>query len=729
MDLLIYSILSWLILMFFGLNLCILFLPDRLKKYSLLVAPILGYCFIVFVSYYCYRLNFDGTNSYAWPVTLVVIACSLYVFLKNISFLKEIFNKEAFIGLGFSIVSWIALSTIFFIFGSPLVSLALSNLDVAELAVESRFLQEFNRTSEIGFLGQTGWLKVVGDDIWFGPSAIVAFLGTLLRIEPYKAQSLILHVLVAQGAGIFYLLIRFFSDITKRVSLGVTFLYTISPVIIYTAWQSFGGQSIAIPIVLLITRLYLDTTQKSQEGFDFRTLLSLILLFSALLVTYHFMALIIFFLISVHCLVMWFYKRHNIQTFKDFKFLLILVIAVAFFNPYRIISVVETFSMVAISNNGWFIPWLNPFTQIGIYTHRVFYGGYSLEYYKYLIYPATLIFLATLVAYLRTNNKKKITEKAFFYGLFLPVILLGGYFALIGSEGGQLGGYRSFKITSTFIAFTFIVFALPFTNSFFEKRGLRTFVVELSIVALVISSVWSLSRFLHYHKSTIYILPKEIIELQKIEKMDQINGLNILDFGNFSNLWANYFLLNKAHVFQKFPYGGRVVGDLNQPFTLIRKTSEKGSESTHILSVRSDVDSKNRMDINQVFALQDTATKGFYTLTHGDGWWEPEPNHQWSGRSGSLAEIILDVQTEELLVLEVFHARLRQGDSIKIFLDGKLLKAHFLDEEFISEPFKVYPGRHIIRFVQGLAPSSPSSHDGRSLGVLWKSIVVVQQSK
>lgn len=728
MHLFFYSALSWLILAFFGLNLCVLLLPSRLKQYTLIIAPIFGYSYIVLVSYYCYRFDLNGTNSYAWPITLITVAFSLFLFVKNKSLLKNIFDRDVLYGLGFSLLSWLALSAIFFIKGMPLVSLALSNLDVAELAVESRFLQEFNRTADYGFLGQTGWLKVVGDDIWFGPSAIVAFICSLINLEPYKAQTLILHVLAAQGAAIFYLLIGFFGDIAKRVRLGATVLYAISPIIIYTAWQSFGAQTIAIPISLLIFELYLNITKDAGRKISYKELLPLILLFSALLLTYHFIVLIIFFLIATHEVVSAFIKKSYIQLYRNVKFLVLLAILLAVINPYRVISIVETFAMVATSTNGWFIPWINPLSQIGIYSHPEFFGGYSPSYYKYFIYPATMALLFVLGMYLRLNFREKIVKNSFFLGLFLPVFIMGLYFALIGREMGQLGSYRSFKITSIFCGFTFVVCVFPLTDSFLRGRKWRGIFVLTLFVLLALSSVWSLSRILASHRPSIYILPKEVIELQQIEEMNEIPALNILDLGNFSNLWANYFLLKKVQVFQKFPYGGRVVGELNQPFTLIGRAASGDVSSKNILSIGTDGMADGRRDINVAFAIQDSTSSGAYTLTLGDGWWDAEPQHQWSGRSGSSAEIFLDTQTPETLIIEAQYGKLRTGDSIQIFVDGKPLAAKFSEEGFVSGAFTVNSGRHIIKLIEELPPSPPSSHDGRTLGILWKSISVIQKS-
>jgi hypothetical protein len=381
--------------------------------------------------------------------------------------------------------------------------------------------------------------------------------------------------------------------------------------------------------------------------------------------------------------------------------------------------------MVANSNNGWFIPWINPLSQIGFNAYKVFFGGYSTEYYKYLVYPFTFLLALNLGIYSIKNINKENTKISFISGMFLPIFIIGFYFAITGRENGQLGGYRSFKINSIFLAFTFIIFSFPLTESFFKVNKWRNLLMQLVLVILVISSFVSLYKILSSHKSTIYILPKEVIELQNLEKKEFITGLNILDLGNFTNLWVNYFLLEKIQIFQKFPYGGRVVGELNQPYTLIGKGVDGVSNSNSILSTNIS-NNNNSLWENNLFTLQDSKSKGAFTLTLGDGWWDPEPKHQWSGRNGSISEIFLDTQTKEKLILKGKYGKLRPNDSIQIFLDGRLLESKYSDNNFISNKFEVNPGRHSIKIVQEIMPSSPSSHDGRTLGVLWKNIAVEQ---
>ena len=59
-------------------------------------------------------------------------------------------------------------------------------------------------------------------------------------------------------------------------------------------------------------------------------------------------------------------------------------------------------------------------------------------------------------------RERKPLHLAFVVGLAIPAFLFGLFYAVQEADQGVLGSYRSFKITSTFLAFTLISFGLWF---------------------------------------------------------------------------------------------------------------------------------------------------------------------------------------------------------------------------------------------------------------------------
>ena len=724
------SISTWTTLFLIGLPIAVTILPKGLRAQSIAIAPLFGYGYITFVSYYVYRSNFGGTDTYAWFVVtppLLLLALYLTGFFPRTLKLVELFNRDAMLALACTTVAWLALSWLHIDLGSPTLALALSNLDVVELAVESRYLQEFPRDTQIGFMGQTGWLQLVGNVYWFGPSLIVAFTSTLLNSEPYKLQTLVTNVIAAQGAGILFLWARQLSGINRTLAVVLALLYSVSPVIVYISWQSFGAQAIAIPIIITIFFLHTYVLNSAPSwSRSIPTIASFVILFSALLVTYHFMAIIVLAMLGFHSTVFSILESSRRRFLQQCIFLIALLALVAAINPFRVAAIIETFSMVSGSNNGWFIPWISPAAQLGFNADAVFLGSYS-QIYNVAAYFLIFALFLTIFWHLAQQSEERVVHLAFVLGLFFPVFLLGTYFAVIERQGDVLGSYRSFKITSTFLAVTLLAGALPFTNRFFQDSKSRMTLVLCCVGLLGLASLVSLWQILSRHRNDVYLLPQSVTELSRIEAMDQVSGLNILDMGNFTNLWANYFLLRKAHIFQQFPYGGRVVGPLDKPYTLISNLEkfEYKSPGKNIFKVVT-IDIGGRIPLNEVFTLLESATSGGFTLTAGAGWWGAEPNHQWSGKEGRVIEVLLDVQAPLAIKLSGEYEKLRPDDSLEFRLDGNTIQVSASNTSFHSSILTVQPGHHIIKITSALDPSGPFAHDGRTLGILWRSFVAEQ---
>ena len=311
----------------------------------------------------------------------------------------------------------------------------------------------------------------------------------------------------------------------------------------------------------------------------------------------------------------------------------------------------------------------------------------------------------------------------------MPLIFSSIYFGLVGHQGDQIGGYKSFKITSIFCFITSITFVLPLTFDIFQNKIKLRIIYYSVILSIFISSLYSLSLILSNHKDSIYILPPSVVDLNIIEGMNEVNGINILDMGNFTNLWANYFLLKKPHIFQAFPYSGRVVGAPIYPYTLLSNTTKlvPSSVSNSIFKsahLEGQINIKKR--INEVFQVADSTAGGGIVLTPGIGWWGAEPAHNWSGKDGRVAEVILDIQNPIFITISADFAGLREGENIVLKLDNEPIDISLSKTSFHSKSLKVERGRHTISMISSLDPAGPFPHDGRTLGILWTLFSVEQ---
>jgi len=721
-----YAILSFLLLLFCGLPFCIAFLPSALKKYSLVFAPSFGYCYVVFASYYLYRLNVPGADVYAFAVLALPLVFQLlysFSYLKSPGEMREFINFDtgivyAITALGFAVVSVPFLVKQ----GSP-ISLAMSNLDIAELACVSRFLQEFSRNSLVGFLGQSGHFVWTCDDVWFGPSAIVAFTSTILGSEPYKLQSLVMNVLACQGISFIYLLARKGLGFQRVSAIVVMIMYALNPVVIYTIWQSFGAQMITMPLLVAIILLHTFALNRVTNVKDYHPFIpSIIFVISGILLTYHFMTVILIMLLGFYTLVHYLIRK---RFSFGLRLVTILGLSYAFcflLNPFRLRSIISTLSIVT-SNNGWFIPWLSPDILLGANSANAFVrrGLLNNEYAWLLL--AGIAFLVSVYHGLKSYSQNN--HLSFILGLFLPVFLLGLYFAITGMQDGRLGSYRSFKITSIYCAITLLTLFLYFATPSWRNGRIKFIFGCFFFLIFTLVSALNVLDLVSFTKANAFVMPDEVAELKKIESFPFVKGINVMDSDNFLLLWINYFTMKKPQVYQRFPYGGRPVGILNQDFYLASNSGSKMlSQAPDIFQVETE-SYEVKYDINKLFSIYRSAVNQDVTISLGEGWWGKEPTHRWSGSKGRTCSIFVDSRTAGVRIkIEAHFMTLLTGNQLSVLVNGNPVTLSHTSTTLETQPFSLREGRNVVEFITLLDPDKPPPHDPRTLNIAWKEIIV-----
>ena len=165
------------------------------------------------------------------------------------------------------------------------------------------------------------------------------------------------------------------------------------------------------------------------------------------------------------------------------------------------------------------------------------------------------------------------------------------------------------------------------------------------------------------------------------------------------------------------------------PYTLLSNTTKlvPSSVSNSIFKsahLEGQINIKKR--INEVFQVADSTAGGGIVLTPGIGWWGAEPAHNWSGKDGRVAEVILDIQNPIFITISADFAGLREGENIVLKLDNEPIDISLSKTSFHSKSLKVERGRHTISMISSLDPAGPFPHDGRTLGILWTLFSVEQ---
>ena len=90
---------------------------------------------------------------------------------------------------------------------------------------------------------------------------------------------------------------------------------------------------------------------------------------------------------------------------------------------------------------------------------------------------------------------------------------------------------------------------------------------------------------LSYVSWSTYVPSDELIQIRKIELMDFVSGINVINNSGFDLFWEHYFTLRKRQIFEIFPYSGRKVGALTEAYRLEKKDSTGSVPSNDIVAV------------------------------------------------------------------------------------------------------------------------------------------------
>lgn len=564
-----YAVAVWAIISLCGLPFSLVLLPPALRPIALPTAPTFGYCYIVYSGYLLYRCNVGGTDLYAPLIICLPLGLLAFLAWRHRLWPAIMCNRDSILMFASAAVGFMALSSFFLLAHGRAVSMSLGNLDVVEYASEARYLQEFARDTTAGFMGQSDWFLKMCEWLWFGPPMIVAFMSSATFSDPFRLQSLVMLVVASQGASFVYSIARDSLSLDRRVAAGVALLFAVNPVVAYVVWQSFGAQMLAAPLLLAAT--YLLTRAQAEPAnikTQFRYLPSLVFLYSGLLLTYYFMIGFICALLGTYVTVIALCEKSLKRFWVGAGLLASALGLTIILDPFRIPGIARSFSYLSHGATGWFIAWLSPDVQLGFNAAGILVGNNAeIGIGRILgIFVAGALLLATAVHLIRLRERP--AHVAFVIGLAAPALLLGAFYAVADSEQGILGGYRSFKITASFAGFTLIALSLWMDSASLRRPSPRWLAGALAGLALIIASVVNLRTLVHYADKVAFVPTEELRRIQRIESLNGITGISIMSDEVFNLFWAHYFTLRKQQIFQSFPYAGRVVGALTEPYRL-----------------------------------------------------------------------------------------------------------------------------------------------------------------
>lgn len=725
MEYFLYSTLALLSSTLIGWSLSYLLLPGRLKEISLASAPLFGYAYIVFSSYIFYRLNFDGANSYANIVAIPPIIVLAYLFI----FKKINIKDQKLTPVFLYIFSFFILSSFYLIAGGQAQSLSLRNMDILDLALQARFLQEFPRDTTIGFMGQSGYLRETTDAMWAGPSLFSGYLSAFLGLAPYKLQSISMAIISAQATAFVWLIARRCLALGRNVSLAASVLYAVNPLAAYVLWMSFAGQTISVSLILAGVYFFMSAMEKTDDRrqiFFFAP--ALITVFSAILITYTYMFAVLGLMLGVYLFVLAVARKSTRDFWSGLFLLIVAAIAAMILNPFRIAALPDMIPMLA-SGNGWFHAWLSPERQMGLGFTPTFVSGQQFPTLM-RVGGALLVTLVSGILALNLWRQRNPERIAFVIGLALTAVLIAFVLAVGGAENGVLGSYRSFKIAGTFVAFTILALAIPFdAKAIMEPRN-RLLPVILFFAVLMIDFV-NIGQMVLFGYRHAYVMPVDFHKIQKLETLRISDSsspvkLNFADAPNFDLYWAHYFTLKNPSVFERFPYGGRIVEPGKRPYkyTVVPvdySASELGADI--FTTDEKNTVGSNAQVLNSRFQLV-LANEEWVSIKAGDGWWPTEGTHRWTGSKGRAFVVQLHnngVQIKQGILVGRFVGK-QSGFNIKARIGNIPLIVTVTSKGIETAPFNLPLGQTDVEFMSSHDPVLLST-DPRTLGHMFNKML------
>lgn len=739
-----YSALSILLTAAIGWPLAHLLLPAKLKSVSLAVAPLFGYCYIIFAGFLLYRLNVGGSDVYslavaAPPVCLLICLAAL----GRISLFRQQLTPVLMFGFGYAI-----LSPLFLLADGRAVAISFGNLDVINYAVIARFLQEFPRDTTIGVMGQSDEMVRQVDMFWAGPSLFSAFLSSSLGSAPYKLQSLSFAVISAQASVFAWLIARYGLSLRPIASAAAGLLTAVSPVGVYVVWTSFGAQSASTALILAALFFCMSAMQEpDNRPALYRHAAILVVILSGLMTTYHLMAPALIGLMGLYVLLVALVRLSVRTLFVGAVFLSVAVAVTLVINPWRTFVTVQSIVQLAGAGAGWFHPWLSPERQLGFQVSEVLFNRPGSDTVRYL--AAGLAAVAAFASIWTAVRTRSAAQVAFIFGLALPPIVVGLALAVAGADKGVLGGYPSFKFTGTFSPLTLLALLIPFSASALqtspgpepqaarETTGARLRSKTLlggglaAVAVLFAVDLANVSRLLQNARTSpnTYIMPADTPNIQQVESMPFEGGINISDGREHEVFWASYFTLRRQQNFERFPYGGRPVRIA--PFkTSLQIQAEPGifgDSYSDIFVVdlgEANASTPKSVRLASHYALV-RLDAGPVTMSAGQGFWGREVGHRWTGANGKRSAIDISNPGPPIMVkLSISIAVLKPGDAVSAWLNGAPLPSTATPESEaspaagrISTPsFSLPTGHTIVELVGQADVWRPGGGDPRTLG-------------
>lgn len=723
-DYVIFSLLTALLFVYCGVGLTFLLCPKKFENYTLFLSPFVGLAYISYFTWWGIHYVPGGINAFIYALLLIpVLFLVAAVWLK-----KEIFYQS--IRYPRKETLWLVLlcSAIFIVLSFPEIVilnsanvLVIGNNDIINYATISKFLVSSSLVNPVS--GVDANILVLIENNNFGAIVAAAVPSSTFSIQTYMLQNSIENLFFVFSLPIIYIIAIEIFRYRPTIALIVVFLVGLNYHLIYILYVGFIGQVLGCAIfyaLLLVTLYPLLNCKQDKEFWDYIPLASVLLF--GLVATYSpFIPL--FFIPLFGFLVLTVIMKKNLKTnITSVKFLIITsIIGIIIAIQLAINRLKEVINFSQPITAGWYVPIVSPEQILGLVGNDVgwFPTAQNAANYSTPLPFFVRFLLSIIVIYILFISLKKLFQSdrsLFYFGIvFLAVIFCGYvYFSALelASPTFTGNGYKAYKLLTYSIPLIILFFLAYFRDiDLVNIRG-KNWQYVLVIVLLIAGNIWSSTAMMDMVYQKSYPIKSNIIDLQKINNIQNVSSINVEESRYSDQMWIYYFLfMNKTlHLktttyFQKSP----LIGE----WTL-------KSNHMDILNL-GNLDKKIQINNDYYLVKNDSSIDIFFLK---DGWYIPEyydPEHyekgafRWSGNNNTSPSLGVKVANLTTLDLDLYYYSLQQNNSFSVELDDTKI-TDCIDKNVCEiKQLTLTPGSHVLKFEPKLPPTSPGSADPRTL--------------
>lgn len=706
--------------LFWGVGLAMLAMPRPWRRFWPMLALPAGIALQSAVVWFGANADLRGTNSYAWPSELLPAALlGIGLWRRG---LRRAGSDAAQFGLvGGLVVSCLALLVLPMAIASHgLSTVSLGNNDAPDYAAGARTFMEFAHSDRTGFLGLTEVVRTMTADnffdFWlrlnhFTPSALIALNGTILGCAPHELTGILTALLVAAALPLVFWMARAVIGYSAGVSLGITAIYSVSPILWYAVALVAPGQLLAALAVALISwsgiALWRGRLSWRRAG-QFSGVL--LIAYWILLGGYNFFVIV--------CLVpavafaggaaLWKKAFGRLVTWAAMMLSPLAVCGLVFYG--RVSDLVERFLLFRTYDFGWKVPAFTPEGWLGIVSGPLLapwsWGGIRW------------VLTAGVIALLGWSGARAVRDRRIrgwvAISLFVPVLVGYTYLEWRGHQLATNASYDAYKLFAVFYPGILPAVCWWVTLRRSRRLGDWLFVVVVASVVLLGNLVGTGMIFWRVCSAPLRV-DGELRQLRKIEARPEVHSINMMIPDMWSRLWANAFLLRKPQYFLTDTYEGRWATPLRGEWDL------QGG----LVTIRPAGD--GFVQVTPHYSLADTRAPGFVRAVPADGWnqeeFSPRDGERWRWTRGDATLRVENPGSHPSVITCTFDgwtpverdlilsAETRNGKS-----DTPPVRLGSTRTRVIFAPLTIPPGGATLRLHSPQPATTAGPGDGRTLG-------------